>query len=81
MADFLLPGHETWGTMRYGGYRLFNVEVTPEIIAADAQRFASWGFRPLVFTDLDLTRPVQAAESWRTTVPPDLALPGTSTPK
>jgi hypothetical protein len=81
MADFLLPGHETWGTMRYGGYRWFKVEVTPDVIAADARRLATWGFRPLLFTDLDLTRPVQAAESWRTSVPDDLWLPDTNTKK
>ncbi len=75
MADFLLPGHETWGAMRYGGYRWFKTEVTAEVIAADAKRFAAWGYRPLLFTDLGLTRSVQAAESWRTTIPTDLQLP------
>ncbi|HZW10464.1 MAG TPA: hypothetical protein VFF69_11225 [Phycisphaerales bacterium] len=76
LADFLLPGHECILAMRYQALRTqFGIPETQERVDADAARFASWGFRPEIFTTLDLSRNVRAARSWLSTVPADLQIP------
>jgi len=77
LADFLLPGHETWGLIRFGdieadlGRPLSQAERHAEVV-----RVAALGYVP-VFGDRNAnpTDPAfQAAESWRTTVPQDLRI-------
>lgn len=81
LADFLLPGHETWAAWRYKGHRLYlGINPTQEMVEADGMRFAEWGYRPMLYTDFelrnfnDLRGGMTAAESWKYTVPPDLQL-------
>lgn len=76
LADFLLPGHEMWAGFRYKAHKTyFDIEVTPERVYNDAQRYASLGFVPVMFTSLPLTKKVDITESWLTTVPADLQIP------
>ncbi|HZW10466.1 MAG TPA: hypothetical protein VFF69_11235 [Phycisphaerales bacterium] len=76
LADFLLPGHECVLAMRYTALEeVFGIEVTQALIDFDVLRFASWGFRPEMFTEFDLTREVRAAKTWLSTVPEDLQIP------
>lgn len=76
LADFLLPGHETWAAWRYKGHRLY-LDITPtqELVDQDVRRFAEWGYRPMIYTEFDLTESIPAAESWRYSIPIDLQLP------
>ncbi|MFG0242784.1 MAG: hypothetical protein ACF8R9_08375 [Phycisphaerales bacterium JB054] len=76
LADFLLPGHETWAAWRYKGHRKY-LDITPtqEMVDDDVERFAQWGYRPMFYTDFDLTVPGRAAESWNYTIPDDIRLP------
>lgn len=76
LADFLLPGHETWGAYRYFGHTTyFGTEITPERIHEDMRRHASYGLVPMFFVDISLNQDIEAAESWLTTVPADLQIP------
>jgi hypothetical protein len=76
LADFLNPGHETWGAFRYGGYmHFFGQTITDDRVQADMNRIASMGYVPVFFHSTTPARPYQAAESWLTTVPADLRLP------
>lgn len=76
LADFLLPGHETWGSFAYTAHRThLNIPVTDSLVESDMERFAYWGYRPVFFTDLPMPDgQVNAAESWRRTVPADLQI-------
>lgn len=77
LADFLLPGHETWGGFRYGTLeKTFGLNVTPQLVAKDAAEIAAFGLVPAIFTDFDLPPGIKAAESWLETVPADLRLTG-----
>jgi|GEM_PF-1775688 len=79
MADFLMPGHETWGAIRFDliegrlGRRLSDSEVLDEI-----ERVASMGYVPVVFDPtkrIDVARDFSrflARPTWETTVPADL---------
>jgi hypothetical protein len=75
LADFLLPGHETWGSFRYVATQQFNLEPTPERVMSDMERYASYGFVPNFHATFSLTRDIRAAESWLTSVPEDLQIP------
>ncbi|MCC6427397.1 MAG: hypothetical protein IT435_11320 [Phycisphaerales bacterium] len=75
LADFLLPGHETFLAFRYNGYReYFNINPTPELIQQDMEKFAAMGFTPAIFEELGGLPTVQIARTWETTVPADLRL-------
>ena len=75
LADFLLPGHETWAAWRYKGHRKYlNITPTQEMVDEDVRRFAHWGYRPMIYTEFELTSKVQAAQSWLETVPEDIQL-------
>ena len=76
LADFLLPGHETWGSIRYS-YVLakFGIQVDQNQAMQDVAYYASLGYRPQLFGNYDLTIPVEAAESWLYTVPEHLQIP------
>jgi hypothetical protein len=75
LADFLNPGHETWGAMSYHMQRAYNIPVTPTMVQAHTERIASYGYIPVMFDDVPDPREVHASTSWMTTVPHDL-LPG-----
>lgn len=75
LADFLLPGHETWGGMRYDGYtRYFGYSVSDEEVRRDVADIASKGYVPVVFTRTTLLKGVAATQSWLYTVPEDLQI-------
>lgn len=76
LADFLLPGHETWAAWRYKGHRNYlDIIPTQEMVNDDVEMFAQWGYRPMFYTDFDLQVAGNAAESWTYTIPYDLQLP------
>jgi len=75
LADFLLPGHETWGVLKYTMLkRAFRADADGARVLQDTRRLAFMGFVPVAYYDHDLTTNVAAAESWKTTVPADLAI-------
>jgi hypothetical protein len=73
LADFLLPGHETWGAYRWAMYQeWFNIDVSPADKEKMLAKIASLGYVPLCLDSLSLTAPLEAARSWEFTVPADL---------
>ncbi len=75
MADFLLPGHETWGAFRWSTYADFGIYFTDQEKTDKLKQIASLGFRPCSRENFELLDPsIEAAESWKTTVPPDLQI-------
>lgn len=72
LADLLVPGHESWGAFSYHRHRPRSYPVTPDIVQADAERLASFGFVPLMYDDVPNPENLRAAESWLTTLPADM---------
>lgn len=77
LADFLLPGHETWAYFRYSEI----AQVRPGHAStaqtqADAAYLARMGFVPVMVTDGPLTDPeaATARPTWETTVPAPLRM-------
>lgn len=76
LADFILPGHETWLSFRFD-----IVARVPGLITSDSFREAEFnralqmGYVPLMFGGFDWEASDVAAESWRTTVPDALLTP------
>jgi hypothetical protein len=78
LADFLLPGHETWGGMRYVDYRQFyGQHPTTEKILQDMAAVAAMGYVPAFPEAIDLNSSARfnAADSWKVTLPEDLWIP------
>ncbi len=76
LADFLLPGHETWAAWRYKGHRKYlGITPTQQMVTQDVERFAQWGYRPMLYTEFDLRTDGRAMESWTYTIPVDLQIP------
>lgn len=78
LADFLLPGHETWGAMRYVDYQQFHGQrPTTEKILQDMAATAAMGYVPAYAEAIDLNSSAlfNAAESWKVTLPEDLWIP------
>lgn len=74
LADFLLPGHETWAGFRYNGHKkYFGMTVDQALLEKDSQHFAEMGYVPAIFEGLN-NPPGSVAASWATTVPADLRL-------
>ncbi|MBX3365069.1 MAG: hypothetical protein KF866_09915 [Phycisphaeraceae bacterium] len=74
LADFLVPGHETWANMRWEMYTsLFGSPATVEEMQRDVYEAAELGYIPLISNifEFDPNRTI-AAESWLFTVPEDL---------
>jgi hypothetical protein len=69
LADFLLPGHETWIGLRYGEMSRFERAPTDAEIEADMRKFADWGYRPVMFVEREKPEGIVAARSWEVTVP------------
>ncbi len=82
LADFLLPGHETWAGLAFNRIKQAYVggDVPTHVIRAEAQRAAQLGYVPVIFAnEAPRAQEFDAVESWRTTVPADLQLaPGPS---
>lgn len=77
LADFLLPGHETWGGMRYSDYQQFyGQRPTTEKVLQDMAATAAMGYVPAFAEAIDLNSSAlfNAAESWKVTLPPDLQI-------
>ncbi|MCC6285999.1 MAG: hypothetical protein IT439_12000 [Phycisphaerales bacterium] len=74
LADFLVPGHETWAMMRWEMYMdFFGVPATEDKMREDIYDAAAKGYVPLVATGVDIDPALAvAAESWTYTVPEDL---------
>ncbi len=75
LADFLLPGHESWAQIRYDvlksrlGRELTDTEKVDEI-----NRVTSLGFVPVIPAGNKRVEAFIAAESWRNTIPEDIRL-------
>ncbi|MBL8764636.1 MAG: hypothetical protein JNM07_10250 [Phycisphaerae bacterium] len=77
LADFLLPGHETWGGFTFHPHKkFFNLEYDDNQATSEIERLAALGYRPAFFPDrlFSLRTPAVASESWKSTVPPDLRI-------
>ncbi len=75
LADFLLPGHETWAFFKYSEVtRVRPGAITAPRVQEDAERLARLGFVPVLVTDQSLPNPsrARANETWLTTVPEHL---------
>lgn len=76
LADFILPGHETWLSFRFEiPGRVPGVTVTDSFRANEFNRALEMGYVPLMFGGFDWNQSDVARESWRYTVPNDLAGP------
>lgn len=77
LADFLNPGHETWGAIhtrfiRTGTNSVAGAKATPDQLHREMRRVAAMGYVPHPFTKLPLAQPYEqfnAAESWGASVP------------
>lgn len=72
LADFLNPGHESWGAMSYHVHHYYHIPITPEQVQRDTGRIAAKGFVPVMFDDVPHPQEFFAADSWTTSVPADL---------
>ena len=76
LADFLLPGHESWVGVAFNTIEMFQGRtLSTQERRQELERAASWGYVNCVF-DRFLDNPrdarLRAAESWRNTVPAGL---------
>jgi hypothetical protein len=77
LADFLLPGHEIWGAMRYVDYQQFyGQRPSTEKVLQDMAATAAMGYVPAFAEAIDLNSSAlfNAAESWKVTVPSELQI-------
>jgi len=80
LADFLLPGHESWVGVAFNTIEMFQGRtLSTQERRLELERAASWGYVNCVF-DRFLDNPrdprLRAAESWRNTLPQGLPDPG-----
>jgi len=83
LADFLLPGHETYAIYRYSEWiQYYNLVLTPERVVADMRRHAAFGFTPVMqgSGEIPMGTTIDVALPWEQTVPLDLQLPPTPYP-
>ncbi|MFO0856573.1 MAG: hypothetical protein U0640_04355 [Phycisphaerales bacterium] len=70
MADFINPGHETWGSMSYHQHRRFFGSVPDATkMEDDMRKFAEWGYRPVFFDISTMPTNVTTGPSWETSLP------------
>ena len=72
LADFLLPGHETWAYFRYSEIqRVRPGNISPARVQSDASSLAKLGYVPVIVSTESLSDPerAKAAPTWETTVP------------
>lgn len=75
LADFLLPGHETWAGFTYDiPKQVLRVIADPARVKADMERYASLGYVPCFFWNGRLDGVVAGATTWRTSIPADLRI-------
>jgi hypothetical protein len=67
LADFLLPGHETWCSLVPA-----NFSNESNAVAAEAQRLASMGCTIVMYDEVAMPAGITTAASWETTIPADL---------
>lgn len=75
LADFMLPGHESWAFFRYAEIvRASGANITATRTQRDITRIASLGYVPVFHTQFPLAFPERsrAAKTWLTTVPKHL---------
>ena len=77
MADFLVPGHETWARLSDGAMRrrhhVSRTEPLPTgLVRMHAQRLAAWGYIPIIHAPCKDIGDVRAARTWTASIPPDL---------
>jgi hypothetical protein len=70
LADFLVPGHETWSGVRFDllADRLGRKLTTAEM-AIEMRRLADLGFVPVALDNVPVPDDLVAAESWTTSIP------------
>jgi len=65
LADYLLPGHETWGLIRRDRLESFlGRSATDADAASEARRVAALGYVPVVGFHIEARGAFEAAESW-----------------
>jgi hypothetical protein len=69
LADFLLPGHETWGAYRYIEHNRTFGPPTESRVLEDLRRIASYGYRPCMLWTIHDPGPIAAMPSWETSLP------------
>lgn len=72
LADYVVPGHETWGYFRYSEIgRIEGQRVDGPRLQRDAERLARNGYRVVMASAVPLSNPgrVLADATWLTTVP------------
>jgi hypothetical protein len=82
LADFLLPGHESWALFRYSEIRrVRSTDINATRMQRDAEHLARLGYVPVMLADFPLGRPerARADKSWLTTVPAHLKQPESAT--
>ncbi len=75
LADFLIPGHETWGYFRYSEIqRVRPGNISAARVQSDADALAKLGYVPVIVSTVPLSDPSRAvaATTWLTTVPKHL---------
>jgi len=78
LADFMLPGHESWAFFRYPEIvRASGAHITAARTQRDIARLADFGYVPTIVTSYQLTNPEasRAKKTWLTTVPKHLRQP------
>lgn len=75
LADFLLPGHETWAGFTYDNPKQpMKVFLDAPRARADMERYAAFGYVPCFFWLGKLEGTIAAAPSWTASIPADLLL-------
>ena len=65
LADYLLPGHETWGLIRRDRLESFlGRSATDEDALREARRVAALGYVPVIGFHVEAGEGLEAAESW-----------------
>ncbi len=81
LADFVLPGHETWVGLRWDGWTAnFGTPASLARKNEDIEAHAAMGYVPVIFWPVSFSESFNAAESWLTTVPQDLQASASQNP-
>lgn len=72
LADFLVPGHETWVAITTWPTAPGQRSATQADRDRELNRITGFGYVPVHYGPIDFSNNLAAAESWNTTVPPPL---------
>ncbi len=74
LADFLLPGHETWALMHWEAWEHhFHHPPSGDRMRQDCIKVAAYGYVPVVFHEsVQASSQFKAAKSWEDSIPEDL---------